>query len=53
MSNESDIGHVSRCGGIPMYPTESIVAEMKDRLTDGQFEIYKQRVEKYWGKILN
>lgn len=51
MSAESNIVHISRCGGIPMYPTESIVKEMRDTLDDEQFEIYKCRVEKFWKKL--
>lgn len=51
MSAESNIVHISRCGGIPMYPTESIIKEMKDTLDDEQFEIYKRRVEKVWKKL--
>lgn len=51
MSTKGNIGHVSRCGGIPMYPTESIMNEMKDSLNDEHFKIYKDRVEEYWGKF--
>ena len=29
---ECNIGHVHRCCGIPMYPTESLVNEMKNSL---------------------
>ena len=32
-----------------MYPTESIINEMKDTLNEERFEIYKYRVEKVWG----
>lgn len=49
MSTESNIVHVSRCGGIPMYPNESIINGMKDTLNEERFEIYKYRVEKVWG----
>ncbi|MBO6123499.1 MAG: hypothetical protein J6P09_06635 [Methanobrevibacter sp.] len=45
---ECNIGHVHRCCGIPMYPTESLVNEMKNSLNESQFKIYKQRVEEYW-----
>ena len=48
---ECNIGHVHRCCGIPMYPTESLVNEMKNSLNESQFKIYKKRVEEYWGKF--
>ena len=51
MSSENNIVHVSKCGGIPMYPTESIIKEMESSLSDEQFKKYKKRVEKVWGNL--
>ena len=50
MVNEMGIGHSSKCGGIPMYPDESIYCDMKSRLDKNQLDTYKRLVEEYYGK---
>lgn len=51
MSNElkNRFGYVTKCGGIPYYPTESLYEEMKNTLNEKQIEIYKRKAEKFYG----
>ena len=49
MSENKSVGHVSRCGGIPYFPTESLYDEMKNSFNEKQIESYKRSVEKYYG----
>jgi len=51
MSNNEHFGHVSKCGGIPYYPTESFYKELKNTLDEKQLEVYKSKVEKYYGNM--
>lgn len=45
------MGHVSRCCGIPMYPTKSLFHELKSTLSDNALKLYKNRAEKYYGHL--
>ncbi len=51
MSEDNRFGHVSRCGGIPYYPTESVYEELKKTMDEKQLEVYKNKVEKYYGGL--
>lgn len=51
VNKNNEIGHTSKCGGIPMYPEESLYNELKSSLNENQLNVYKKLAEKFYGNI--